>query len=248
MRGCARFYGPAFYRAFSRRSAARIPCVVATGLHAASLANGRESLATPEGSSSGNARGLVMHSGIQAVRRESAHPKRRRTASPTSGVRSSSVDPDGVLERGRLRRSVGGGTACRLRRIMREGRGRPRRRRLMAARRRRRQPGLAAAGDARDRTPREEPRRTMQAGLGTPKHPEAVREPANPRTRAIPSTTPAPRRPRSADSSRRSCPSCPASCDDSSGSPRHRDRGDRSRGRSRRSRAGPCSAAARGRR
>jgi len=41
-------------------------------LHAASLANSRESLATRKGSSSRNAHGLVMVEGIDGCRRESA--------------------------------------------------------------------------------------------------------------------------------------------------------------------------------
>ena len=74
--------------------------------------------------------------------------------------------------------------------------------------------------------------------------------PAHPLTCALlsPSTAPAPRPRRSAATSPTPCPSCPASCDGSSGSTHRRDRADRNRGRSRRSRAGPCSAAARGRR
>ena len=45
----------------------------------------RESLATPDGSSSGNARGLGSYVGTNGCCRDGAHPKRRRTAPPPAG-------------------------------------------------------------------------------------------------------------------------------------------------------------------
>ena len=63
--------------ALLRRLAASIPCVVATGLHAASLAKLPRVSCYARGSSSGNARGLRSHMRRDGVRDANAHPERR---------------------------------------------------------------------------------------------------------------------------------------------------------------------------
>ena len=77
-----------------RRSAASIPCVVATGLHAASLAKLPASLLLrPNAPPPGTLAALRSHEGIHGARRNSAHPKRRRTAPPPGVGGPDSVDP-----------------------------------------------------------------------------------------------------------------------------------------------------------
>jgi len=72
------------------RSGASIPFVVATGLHAASLANCRESLATPEAPPQETLAPLAIHSDRELTRGRAAN---RHNASDARTDRYSSGGP-----------------------------------------------------------------------------------------------------------------------------------------------------------